>query len=119
MTHGTSHPLRDMLDFVMNVKDEPGVYFEYVRDDDRPQMVFWASSEQQELALKFGDVIVLENTALTSRYVPYHVRLTEWDLPACAPSGIFSRKNVPLVHATPPDAVRDHSYASSPKTYPA
>lgn len=119
MTHGTSHSPRDILDFIVSVKDDPGAYFEYVRNEDRLEMVFWASSEQQELAIKFGEVVVLENSALTSRCVSHYVGLMMWDLPACAPSETFARKNVPLVHNAPPDTVCDHFYASSPKCCPA
>lgn len=115
MTHSTAHSQSDILDFIISVKDDPGAYFEYVHDEEHFEMAFWASSEQQELAIKFGEIIVLETSALTSRCVSHHVGLMEWDLPACAPSETFGRKNAPPVRNAPLDTVCDNFYARSPK----
>lgn len=62
--------MTDALDFVRAVKDDAGAYIEYTSDqNDRLEMVFWAYSDQLELALTIGDVIITDNTAQTNRLV--------------------------------------------------
>ena len=63
--------LTDAFDFVKSVSRDPDSYIRVDVDEaDRLRAVFWATSSQCELAERFADVVIQDNTAKTNRYVP-------------------------------------------------
>ena len=59
----------DAADFIRRLQSTPGTYFQFTTDANNClQRAFWASKEQLEHAVAYGDVIVQDCTFNTTSY---------------------------------------------------